>query len=275
MMHNSDALSPRDVELLSAYLDGDLPPKEAEKLKARLRQEVLLRRRLDELRHTVAQLKGLPPVRAPRNFTLTPAMAGIKPRPQPLFNFFRFASAVAAVALVIVVGLDVATTGGRLPVLSAATGQMADETAMLNDAAQRAEAPEEPEAEFAAPMAMEATEEQEEQYLGEADTAAEAPVEEEGLGAEDCVDCPDVSGGVSATSTAEGRHDLSAEATATAKWRETGDGGGIDDETQPGVSPLPTAGEVFWTPFRLVEFSLAGLAIVLVVTTLVLRRQRP
>lgn len=275
MMPDSNSLSPQDLERLSAFLDGDLSPREAEALKARLRQETQLRRRLEELRHTVAQLNDLPPIRTPRNFTLTTEMAGIRPQRRPLFNFFRFASAVAAAALIFVVGLDLAVASGQLPFLSSAAGEMAEETALLNDAAQRAGAPEEAEADFGEPMAMQATEELEEQSLGEADAEQEAPVEE-GDGAADCADCPTPAvESAEMPPATEGRQGLSVEATATAKWQQTGQDEGTEDQVDTGISELPVDGRVFWTPIRLVEVSLASLVLVLVVATLVLRRQQP
>lgn len=64
----------RMEQLLSAYIDGSLSPRERARLEARLAQDADLRARLESLRQTVALLRGLPPVAAPRNFLLTPAM---------------------------------------------------------------------------------------------------------------------------------------------------------------------------------------------------------
>lgn len=61
-------------EWLSAYIDGALSPRERARLEARLAQDADLRARLESLQRTVALVRGLPPVPAPRNFLLTPAM---------------------------------------------------------------------------------------------------------------------------------------------------------------------------------------------------------
>jgi anti-sigma factor RsiW len=275
MMQKSDSFSPRDIERLSAYLDGDLPPQQVEALEARLRSEAELRRRLEELRHTIAQLRDMPPVRAPRNFTLTPEMAGLKPRRPPLFSFFRFASAVAAVALVVVIGLDLAVASGQLPSLSGVAGDMTEETALFNDAAQQAEAPAEAEADLGEPMAMRATEEQEEGLMDESGAASEAPQEEADDGAGDCADCPTPSfAGGELPATLEGRNGLSIEATATAKWEQTGQDEAAVDQDELALTEPEVERRNMWTPIRMVELGLAGLVLILVVTTLILRRQQ-
>jgi anti-sigma factor RsiW len=69
-------LSDRDYELLSAYLDGALAAAERQALEQRLAVEPALRAELAALQETVTLLNQLPPRRAPRDFTLTPAMVG-------------------------------------------------------------------------------------------------------------------------------------------------------------------------------------------------------
>jgi hypothetical protein len=98
----------RDDELLSAYLDNALPPGERLKLEARLAVDAKLRRTLNELRAVKGGLADLPKVKPPRNFTLTPAMAG-RPasRPvSPLIPALNWATAVAAILFVAVASLD-------------------------------------------------------------------------------------------------------------------------------------------------------------------------
>jgi hypothetical protein len=273
MMRRSDPNPSRDIERLSAFLDGDLSPIEVERLEARLRQEADLRRLLEELRYTVAQLKGLPEVKAPRNFTLTPATAGIKPRREPLFSFFRFASAVAAVALAVVVGLDVMMASGGLPALSIAAQDSGQEVTMFNDEGLRTVPPGVEEADMAEPMAMQATEE--DQVFGESEVEEEAPLEAEGAGTADCDDCPTESDGDAGLGapTLEYRQDLSAEATATAKAEQTGAETGLDDQVEFAQAELESRTDAFWTPIRVVEVSLAALVMVLVVLTIATRRQ--
>ncbi len=66
--------SERDSELLSAYLDGALSPRDNEALEKRLARDDTLRSQLDALRSTAQMLRMLPPLRAPRDFTLDPAL---------------------------------------------------------------------------------------------------------------------------------------------------------------------------------------------------------
>lgn len=75
-MSTHPTLSERDLELLSAYLDGELSETDRAALEQRLAAESDLRRTLDELRATVRLLHALPPLKAPRDFTLDPAVYG-------------------------------------------------------------------------------------------------------------------------------------------------------------------------------------------------------
>jgi hypothetical protein len=95
----------RDLERLSAYLDGELNPKDATHLEARLKIEPHLREALQDLDRTRKLVGSLPQVRPPRNFTLTPEMVGIRKR-HNLFPVFRFATVVATVAFAVLVGAD-------------------------------------------------------------------------------------------------------------------------------------------------------------------------
>jgi anti-sigma factor RsiW len=70
------SINDRDLDLLSAYLDGALSDADRAALEARLQADAELRAALEELRTTVALIKGLPTLRAPRSFTLTPEMVG-------------------------------------------------------------------------------------------------------------------------------------------------------------------------------------------------------
>jgi hypothetical protein len=107
-MKNLDHLSPRDLERLSAYLDGELSRKEADNLDARLRREPDLRQALEELRSTATLLRALPEVPPPRDFALTAEMVGVSQRrPYPVL---RLATALASLAFVALVGLDAITS---------------------------------------------------------------------------------------------------------------------------------------------------------------------
>jgi hypothetical protein len=89
----------RDVERLSAYLDGELSQAEQRRLEARLRREMNLAAALDELRAARALLRRTPRRRAPRNFMLTPKMAGLRPPLPRAVPALRLASVVAALLL--------------------------------------------------------------------------------------------------------------------------------------------------------------------------------
>ncbi len=75
--------SSQDIELLSAYIDDALSDAERASLESRLQREPALQRELNELRVVVQAVRALPPVKAPRNFTLTADMVAL-PEPEPL-----------------------------------------------------------------------------------------------------------------------------------------------------------------------------------------------
>ena len=99
-------LPPRDLEALSAHADGRLSPVEAQRMDVRLREDPALRRALDEIRVTSALLRALPSVRPPRNFLLTPEMAGVRRRWLG-YPALQLATAMATLAFFVTVGLDV------------------------------------------------------------------------------------------------------------------------------------------------------------------------
>lgn len=68
--------SEQEYQQLSEYIDGTLPAPERDALEARLRTDDALRAELDAVRDTVALVRGLPALKAPRDFALTPAMVG-------------------------------------------------------------------------------------------------------------------------------------------------------------------------------------------------------
>src|SRR3990172_935326 len=105
MMRRLSDLPLRDLELLSAYLDGELTPREADRLQARLDGEADLRWALEELRRTVSVVRSLPEVRPPRSFTLTAEAAGSR-APHAAYPALQLATALATLAFVAVVGLD-------------------------------------------------------------------------------------------------------------------------------------------------------------------------
>lgn len=106
----------RDWEALSAYLDNQLKAKDRVRLESRLNESPELRSALEELRRTKAVLRSQPRLRAPRNFTLTAQMAGVRTGRPPVHGSYpvlRLASILATIFFVL-------TTVGELAVRTAA-----------------------------------------------------------------------------------------------------------------------------------------------------------
>lgn len=113
----TEQITQRELEALSAYLDGQLSSKECTNLERLLEERADLQTALDGLSQTRAILRSQPPLRAPRNFMLTPEQAGIRakqPSVTPLFSAMRLASVLASVLFILVVVGDL-LTGGRNP----------------------------------------------------------------------------------------------------------------------------------------------------------------
>jgi hypothetical protein len=89
----------RDVEKLSALLDGELNQAEAARWKARLESDPELRAVYEQLQVSRAVLRKMPARRAPRNFTLTPKMVGQRPPMPKVYPAFRFATLAATFLL--------------------------------------------------------------------------------------------------------------------------------------------------------------------------------
>ena len=99
-------MNQRDVELLSAYLDGQLKPSDSARLEARLKSDSELVSVMDDLRAARNLLRRLPQRRAPRNFTLTPKMVGQNPPMPRAYPLFRFATTIATLMLFFTFGLN-------------------------------------------------------------------------------------------------------------------------------------------------------------------------
>ena len=91
----------RDVELLSAYLDGRLSPSDSVQLESRLGSDPQLRAVMDDLRTARGLLRQLPQRRVPRNFTLTPKMIGLKAPVPRVYPSLRLATVLAALLFMI------------------------------------------------------------------------------------------------------------------------------------------------------------------------------
>lgn len=96
----------RDIELLSAYLDGQLKPADSARLESRLKSDQELLAVMDDLRAARNLLRRLPQRRAPRNFTLTRKMVGQNPPMPRAYPFFRFATTIATLLLFFTFGLN-------------------------------------------------------------------------------------------------------------------------------------------------------------------------
>ena len=99
-------MNQRDVELLSAYLDGQLKPSDSAHLEARLKTEPELVSVMDDLRGARDLLRKLPQRRAPRNFTLTRKMVGQNPPLPRAYPVFRFSTALATLLFFLTFGFN-------------------------------------------------------------------------------------------------------------------------------------------------------------------------
>ena len=95
----------KDLEKLSAYLDGQLNPNELVDLQNRLSQDNLLRDELIQMRRTRAVIQSLPRRKAPRNFTISKDMV-LAVRPSASQPIFGFVSAVAILLLLVILVSD-------------------------------------------------------------------------------------------------------------------------------------------------------------------------
>ncbi|MBU2610899.1 MAG: hypothetical protein KJ606_08145 [Chloroflexi bacterium] len=125
----------RDVEQLSACLDGQLSLAELARLNSRLETDPNLSAALEDLRATRALLRRTAQRHTPRNFTLTPKMAGLKPPLPRAVPVFRLASVVASILLFFTFA------GNLLAPLAAAPKMAAAPLDMEARAAEKAPAP--------------------------------------------------------------------------------------------------------------------------------------
>lgn len=95
-----------DLELISAYLDDQLDAQARASLERRLETDPQLAAVYQSMRESRSLLRRLPQRRAPRNFTLTPQMAGIKPPLPRAYPVFRWASVMAALLFVFTFALN-------------------------------------------------------------------------------------------------------------------------------------------------------------------------
>lgn len=89
-------LNPKDLEILSAYLDGQISPREQQRLETRLAQEPALQSALTDLRRTRQLLRIAPQAQRPRSFALAPDMVRPPMRMQRAFSTMRIVSIIAS-----------------------------------------------------------------------------------------------------------------------------------------------------------------------------------
>ncbi len=181
MMDKRRKIPQRDLEKLSAYIDGQLDDRQTQRLETRLRQEPELRRELESLRVTIRGLRDLPAPRAARHFTLTPEMVGQR-QTQRAFPVLRFATALAGLAFIALVGLDglqsmsASQFAARAPEMMQ-EAEVAEDAFTLDEAPMAAAPAEEPvgESEAMEVPAEESAEEEPEALMMEAPESEQAP----------------------------------------------------------------------------------------------------
>ena len=155
----------RDIEQLSSYLDGQLNPSDSARIESRISSDPELASVYNDLRAARGILRKLPARKAPRNFTLTRQMVGLKPPLPRSYPLIRFATVFASVLFLLsftatALSPIVSFSGAAAPApaLGMGGGCQDCEGAPAQEAAAATEAPATEEA-FAAEMAPAATDE--------------------------------------------------------------------------------------------------------------------
>ena len=97
------SISPKEWEALSAYLDGQLSANDRIRLERLLTERPEMSVALKDLCRTRDFLRSQPSLRAPRNFTLSPQLAGIRIKERRSSFAFPVLSAVSALASILLV----------------------------------------------------------------------------------------------------------------------------------------------------------------------------
>ncbi|HUS70500.1 MAG TPA: zf-HC2 domain-containing protein [Anaerolineae bacterium] len=120
-------------ESLSAYIDGELAGRERARVEQHLKECQTCAENLRTLRQTVALLKELPVIPAPRSFAVRPTVVRPRPAPAPSawgYGLLKGATAIAALLLVLLIGGDVALHVFGGPLVSWAPAALAPEVAL-------------------------------------------------------------------------------------------------------------------------------------------------
>lgn len=266
-------------EQLNAYLDGELRGPAREQFEAQLAADPALRAEAAQLRAIKEQVGQLPRLRAPRNYTLDPVRYGA-PAPArglALYPALRVATVLTAFFFMLAFGLDFVARPQQ-PAMAPAEDSIAlFEAAEEEVAVERVEAPQEPipgaEREAGRAVTDETAVEGEAMAPDLADSAAmtatEIMTEELEVMALPAPEADEVEEAVEAALPQEAPlpalaspppplvEPISAEDAATA--------------TAPGLETVP--GEPDIPPLRIAQIVLGAALVILVVTTLLLRRQ--
>jgi len=130
-----------DILEISSYLDGRLDQAASERFEKRLQEDTTFNQTFHEIQHTRKLLRSLPPKRAPRNFTLPMQYARRQTRRWDTHSYFGLASAAAALALVILVGVNTFSPKASMMSAPAPAAMLQAESAMDSNLAASSSAP--------------------------------------------------------------------------------------------------------------------------------------
>ncbi len=271
-------LKERELRQLSAYLDGELDPKEASRLEMRLKADPQLQKALSELDGTRKLVSSLPQIRPPRNFMLTPEMAGIQ-RKRSLYPVFRLATVVAAVAFTVLIGTDTFLRFGTGAMRAADQPPQAAEVVVEREVEKVVEEVEEMPLEAAAEPEMEAAQdtlgveqprasiaEVTEAFAGEGiePTMTESVINEVEPTPDGTLMPPGVSLPSTTPTMGEGEAPSEIEPMVPS----------LQPTSIPSLTPEPDETRFTIEPIRAAEIGLGVLAVILGAVTIILRRQR-
>lgn len=238
-------------EMLSAYLDDALAAAEKQRFEQLIASDEQLRASLQEQRQIKASLSRLPRVRAPRNFTLDPALYGapVDSAADRLYPIMRVATAAVALLFVLVLVLDFVSLGGSQEIAQPLAEQLSSSRDALEAPAEEAP-PVEAESETAmvdegaveVTRVVEAVEEAAEMAAEE--IVAEEAMAEEPAAAEMVGEAADA-----AEAVAEEEAEVIVEAEATLPSPdEVRGGGGPEEETPLAMTAPPAEGDMVAAP---------------------------
>jgi len=130
----SSRLTPRDFEILSTYLDGQLTGSERTRFESRLQVETELQTTLEEMRRTRSILRAAPILRAPRNYTLKPDMVKVRRQSPRFYPVLRLASALASILFVLAFAGDLISRAAPVQAPEEAPVALVQEDAALTTA---------------------------------------------------------------------------------------------------------------------------------------------